>query len=357
MDEKILFETLQFMFKFDKSTKVIIDFLGGEPLLKKDLIYKAVDYIKEHYPERVVKYYITTNCSLLDEQFIAFMVCNDFNVRLSFDGCKQAHDLNRQAKDGSSCYETIFKQVLKIRDSGLRYSVRMTVTANTIPYMYENIKFFHKNNLDSICMIPDVNLEFNTDSKNEFSKQVEKITTYYIEECDKGRKFALDQFDGKFLNLLCDFGNCFSMCDAGISNFKIMPDGKVYPCGFLTNDEKYVIGNIYDTINIRRGKEIALSNYDKKDRKCKDCKIRDFCHGMKCGYMNFIRTGSINIPSDDVCTCEHIFYPQVIRILKYLINQPRDKFMDTFSGFIKYIEESDLKLSEYGKLVQEKIRK
>ncbi len=68
--------------------KVLIDFLGGEPLLKKDLIYQAVAYLKEHYPEREVKYYITTNCSLMDDQFIAFMKEKHFTVRLSFDGNK-----------------------------------------------------------------------------------------------------------------------------------------------------------------------------------------------------------------------------------------------------------------------------
>ena len=232
----------------------------------------------------------------------------------------------------------------------------MTIAANTIPFMYENIKFFHENGLNSICMIPDVNMEFNTNTENDFRKQVDMITSYYIAEYDKGKKFAIDQFDGKFLNILCDFGNCFSMCDAGISNFKIMPDGKVYPCGFLTNDEKYVIGNIHDTINIRRGKEIAISNYDKSDKKCKDCTIRDFCHGMKCGYMNYIRTGSINVPSDEVCIYEHIFYPQVIKVVEHLINQPREKFMEVFGDFIKYIEDSDLKLSEYGRRVQVKAK-
>ena len=58
--------------------KVLLDFLGGEPLLKKNLIYQAVEYIKAHYPNREVKYYLTTNCSLMDDQFIEFMKQNSF---------------------------------------------------------------------------------------------------------------------------------------------------------------------------------------------------------------------------------------------------------------------------------------
>ena len=139
LNEKTLVDSLEFMMNYGDRGKVLIDFLGGEPLLKKDLSYKTVAYIKDNYPEREVKYYITTNCSMMDDRFIAFMKENHFTVRLSFDGNKETHDLNRVAKDEVSCYDKIFENIMKVKDSGLNFSVRMTVTENTIPYMFENI--------------------------------------------------------------------------------------------------------------------------------------------------------------------------------------------------------------------------
>ena len=35
----------------------------------------------------------------------------------------------------------------------MNFSVRMTVTENTIPYMFENICYLHEHGLDNICMI------------------------------------------------------------------------------------------------------------------------------------------------------------------------------------------------------------
>lgn len=305
LNEKTLVDSLEFMMNYGDRGKVLIDFLGGEPLLKKDLIYKAVAYIKDNYPEREVKYYITTNCSMMDDRFIAFMKENHFTVRLSFDGNKETHDLNRVAKDGVSCYEKIFENIMKVKDSGLNFSVRMTVTENTIPYMFENICYLHEHGLDNICMIMDVYLKICDELKAEFEKQVGQILRYYLAEAAAGRVFTIDQFDGKMFNMLCDFGNCFGMCDAGIGNFKIFPNGQIYPCGFLTSNEKYCIGNIKEGVDIRKAKLIAMSNFDKTDPKCKGCTIRDFCHGMKCGYMNFINTGKINVPSDAECIFEH----------------------------------------------------
>ena len=88
-------------------------------------------------------------------------------------------------------------------------------------------------------------------------------------EAAAGRVFTIDQFDGKMFNMLCNFGNCFGMCDAGIGNFKIFPNGQIYPCGFLTSNEKYCIGNIKEGVDIRKAKLIAMSNFDKTDPKCK----------------------------------------------------------------------------------------
>lgn len=353
LNEKTLIETLEFMMNYGNKSKILLDFLGGEPLLKKDLIYKAVEYIKTNYPCREVKYYITTNCSLMDDDFIKFMKENKFTVRLSFDGNRETHNLNRVAKDGISYYETILSNIQKVRKNGLPYSVRMTITQNTIPLMYKNICFLHEHELDNICMIMDVNLEFSEELFKEFKEQVKKIIEYYIQEYDNNKKIALDQFDGKMLNFLCDFGNCFSMCNAGVENFKIMPDGNIYPCGFLTNDKKYAIGNIHDGVDIQKAKDIAISNFDKYNRQCIQCNIRDFCHGMKCGYMNYIRTGKINVPSEAECYCEKIFYQGMVRIVDHFLQQTKEKLQETLGGYMEYIDESNLKLNKYGVKVKD----
>ena len=60
LNEESLRETLNFIFNYGENEKISLDFLGGEPLLKKELIYKCIDYIKTYHPYRIVEYYITT---------------------------------------------------------------------------------------------------------------------------------------------------------------------------------------------------------------------------------------------------------------------------------------------------------
>ena len=115
--------------------------------------------------------------------------------------------MNRVAKDGVSCYDIIFENIMKVKDSGLNFSVRMTVTENTIPYMFENICYLHEHGLDNICMIMDVYLKISDNLKVEFEKQVGQIWQYYLAEAAADRVFIIDQFDGKMFNMLCNFGN------------------------------------------------------------------------------------------------------------------------------------------------------
>ena len=61
LNEESLVQTLEFIMNYGDKGKILLDFLGGEPLLKKDLIKQAVSYVKQEYPDRIVKYYITTN--------------------------------------------------------------------------------------------------------------------------------------------------------------------------------------------------------------------------------------------------------------------------------------------------------
>lgn len=343
-----LYRVLDFIFKYDNSNKIEIAFMGGEPLLKIDIIYNAVAHIETKYNNRIVKYFMTTNCTLLTDVNIEFFRSKHFNMRLSFDGMRKAHSINRKNKNGTSDYDLILANILKIRDSGITYSIRMTITPATIPMLFNNIVYLHEYGLNSICMILDIYSSISKEIYEIFKEQMELITEYYLEESDKGRKFALDQFDGKFFNILADFGSCFSMCDAGIQNFKILPDGNIYPCGFVADNPDFIIGNIDTSIDIKLAKKIAISLFDGKDQKCKECKIKNFCYGMKCGYMNYLLTGKINVPSELTCIVEKIYYPLVMRIVEHLRKQEINQTDDTLGKAVKYLLSQNLKLTSIG---------
>ncbi len=348
-NKESLYKVLDFIFSNDSGKRISIEFMGGEPLLKFDLINAAVLYIEKMYADRNVNYHMTTNGTFLTDEIISFLKEKNFSLRLSFDGIREAHCINRKSKDGKTDYCLIFCNINKIRDAGMQYSIRMTITQSTIPFLFDSVVFLHENRLNNICMIFDVNASLDELSYKNFQLQAEKITNYYLEELDKGNKFSVDQIDGKFINMLADFGNCFGMCDAGINNFKIMPNGDIYPCGFVIGNPDFIIGNVNTSVDVNLAKKIAISLYDSEDKKCRSCKIKYFCHGMKCGYMNYLTTGKINVPSETTCVLEKTFFPEVVRVLEHIRGQGNDSIEKVFGKYIRYLVSQGLKLSETGK--------
>jgi len=347
-----LIKAIEFIFRNEKSKKVRIGFMGGEPLLKKNMIFQTVAYIDKHYKDREVVYHMTTNCSFMDDELIEMMKQHDFRLRLSFDGTEETHNLNRQVKSGESKYQMILKNIHKVKDNNISYCVRMTVADNTIKHIFKNIKYLHEQKLDSISMVLDVNMDFTKELGEEFKTQMEFVAEYYLEEMKADRKFGLDLFNGKYFTVVGKYENCFAMCGAGQTSFQIMPDGKIYPCSYLTNNEDFSIGDVNSSASSNLARKIANGLINKESQKCNGCEIQSTCHGMKCGYLNYLKTGYINVPSQLTCRQEKIIYPLLTDILTKLV-QEKNSDLSLFKVYLDFIERDKVELTAIGKKVKQ----
>ena len=80
-NKEISFESIKDLIDYEISRKQaysIIVFYGGEPLLKKNMIKDTIEYINTKKSKTNFYYGITTNGTLLDEEFIKYMKNNKF---------------------------------------------------------------------------------------------------------------------------------------------------------------------------------------------------------------------------------------------------------------------------------------
>lgn len=77
----------------------LIGFYGGEPLLMFPLMKEVVAYAKQRFAGRKLRFNITTNASLMNEEVVKFFIENAFSVTVSIDGPREIHDLNRKMAD------------------------------------------------------------------------------------------------------------------------------------------------------------------------------------------------------------------------------------------------------------------
>lgn len=86
MSEAVLNAACDYIFQ--SGTTAGICFFGGEPLLEKDLLQKAVTRCQQHATETGIPFQckMTTNGTLLDKAFIQYAKSIGMHIGLSFDG-------------------------------------------------------------------------------------------------------------------------------------------------------------------------------------------------------------------------------------------------------------------------------
>ena len=134
------------MFEHSKKINTLrIGFYGGEPLLEFDLIKCCVEYIEQKSSDKNINFYITTNATLLTPSVIDFLVQNNFQITISFDGPKEIHDNQRRYADsGMGSFDTVVKRLEYLHQKYHEYYIEK-VNINMVlnqGYKYKSISDF-----------------------------------------------------------------------------------------------------------------------------------------------------------------------------------------------------------------------
>lgn len=107
------------------SEKVNISFYGGEPLLEFPLIKRAVAYAKDIFDGKELTFAITTNGTLLTDEIIDFFAEEDVHLLISLDGPKEIHDKSRVFSDGRGSFDTVIKNVNRLKERVPEYAKKL----------------------------------------------------------------------------------------------------------------------------------------------------------------------------------------------------------------------------------------
>jgi uncharacterized protein len=94
--------------------ELTLSFYGGEPLLNVKTIKQIAAYGKKRFNGWQLRFAMTTNLTLLDDDILDFLVENNFSLLVSLDGDKENHDAKRVFANGKGSYDTVMKNLEKI---------------------------------------------------------------------------------------------------------------------------------------------------------------------------------------------------------------------------------------------------
>ncbi|MGO0904343.1 radical SAM protein [Clostridioides difficile] len=323
-----------------KGENIYLNFLGGEPLLKKELIHDAVNIINRKYKKysKLFKYSITTNCILIDDKLIKLFKDNEFDVSMSIDGDEHTHNINRKSIDKTNKYEVILSNIKKLNSEGIKNNIRMTITKNNVDFLYNNVLYFHNLGFTRFCLGIDYFADWDDISLSMLDSQLEKVKLFYLNNIQKSEDITVDLFDGKFTSIIIDKKILF--CNAGTKGHLVInSEGDLYPCTFVSNDEDWSIGNIDNGLNSTRFKNTIRKNIF-KGIECDNCSINFTCQGRKCGFLNYSQTKYLNKSTPLLCKIEKIIYRHNTQILKEFYKNNNSKLME----ILNCAKEHNLKL-------------
>lgn len=310
MDEKIIDDIISFAVENGKGNIGLI-FFGGEPLLKKDLIYYTVNKCRKLELEHKHKFHfyfkITTNGYYLDEEFLIFARDNSISIGLSIDGIEPAHNINRHSHLDENTFEIVNSKL----DMLLKYkpytNAMMVVSPNNVEHYSESVKFLIDRGFRYV--IASLNYAGNWQDEDIpiLERELNIIAEYYKKWTLEEKKFYFSPFEMKLATHICGNSDNYFGCELGQKQVSVAPDGKIYPCvqfvkDGITNTE-YSIGDIYTGFSNK--KNVLYTESKVEIETCKDCSIRERCYNT-CSCLNWQTTGYINKVAPILCVSEQL---------------------------------------------------
>lgn len=287
-----------------------VDFFGGEPLMNWEVVKELVKYGREiEKPAgKNMRFTITTNGVLLDDEKIDFINEHMHNVVLSLDGRKEINDNMRLTVNDKGSYDVIvpkFQKLVSQRPKDKYYYVRGTFTRNNLDFS-KDINHFADLGFELTSVEPVVD-----DESNPFALREEDLPKIFEEYENYAAELAERQLKGeklKFFHFMIDLnqGPCvikrITGCGAGNEYISITPNGDIYPCHQFVGKEEFIMANLNDDkIEIPEDMREMFRNahvYNKEE--CKTCWNKFYCSGgCHANAINF--NGDIRKPYELGC--------------------------------------------------------
>ena len=266
-----------------------IDFFGGEPLMNFDVVKQLVEYGREAEKARGknIRFTITTNGVLLDDEKIKYINENMHNVVLSLDGRKEVNDNMRPTVNNKGSYDIKapkFKKLVSERPKDKYYYIRGTFTRDNLDFSEDVLHFanegFKLTSVEPVVGEVENPYALREEDLPKVFEEYEKLAVQYADMKLKDEGFT-------FFHFMIDLnqGPCvikrITGCGAGNEYLAITPSGDIYPCHQFVGNEDFKLGNILDE-KIELPKEVTNmfreAHVYAKDE-CRNCWNKFYCSG------------------------------------------------------------------------------
>lgn len=285
-----------------------VDFFGGEPLLNFKVLRRLVDYGRREAAaaNKEIKFTVTTNAVLLDEEITGYLYREGLSVILSLDGRPHVHDAMRPFPGGAGSYELVSRNILRFLDRFGEgdYYVRGTFTRHNLDFAADVLHLvqlgIRRISLEPVVGSPAEDYTFREEDLPQLYREYEKLARELLASKRRGQPVDFFHF-----NVDLDGGPCLKKrlagCGAGNEYVAVTPGGDIYPCHQFVGLEEFKLGNVqYGQLNRSIRNLFRRAHIYNKDN-CRECWAKFFCSGG-CHANAYFANGSIYKPYQTGCS-------------------------------------------------------
>jgi len=290
-----------------------INFFGGEPTLFPHLIESIAEQTQQRASRsgKATTFSMTTNGTRFDDDMLALAKAYKINTLLSLDGNKKAHDAFRVYHSGKGSFDDIIKNLARLKSAD-GFSVRMTISVRSVPYLAESISELVELGIDSIATSVVAEDTWTEADYERFGEEWLKVAALTLNYRLRGKRLRVK-------GLSTDYGiesQCKSHseygCGAATSFLFVDAKGDLYPChrypGYFNKSPRVRLGTVFTGIDREKRARYVAANKASAKRgcssfihptvssgPCNQCAIQAACGGA-CMAINENATGDPTRP-------------------------------------------------------------
>lgn len=257
--------------KLEKLNARSITLIGGEPFCHP-AFYELLQRIKEKKFLREIC--IITNGTLIEKDRLSIFKDPRIYLQISLDGVDE--ETNAPTR-GANVFNRVMKNIEYLQQENIAFKLMKVVTRENINTSCSYYDFYKAQDIETgFFMVKQV-----ADDLKPTMKQIrELLEDIYKRVKEVERVFDIVKFAD---NIMLDkSGFPIAHCGAGINAISINPNGDVYPCVKINENEKRITNLLYkDAVDsFRKSRDSILKGqlvFNKME--CFNCKIRYFCGG------------------------------------------------------------------------------
>ena len=267
------------------ATRVTLGFMGGEPLLARELMEACVDEaLSTAAPETTVAFSVTTNATLVRDEDAAFFGRYGFTVTVSVDGDDDVQNAARPARRGRPSSASVRRGVATLLAAPGRIALgaRATVTrgAMNVTEIVEAIAAmgFTEVGVSPLRTGPDASSILRGDDWPAFLAEMRRAAVHE-------RRRLLDGAAPRFANLVTAMREIHSgtarrlPCGAGDNYVSVGADGGYFTCHRTIDRAEFALGSVASGLDLGAREAFVAQRDVATQAPCSTCWARWLCGG------------------------------------------------------------------------------